>query len=282
MVDGGVPAIARRTVTGILSGSLVALFVLPIVALLAYTGGSGIVRAAGDAGFVTSLEFTLLSSAIAVLVGVGTGVPLGYVLARYRFRGRALIESVVLMPVVLPHLIVGIALLLLFAPTGPVGRFTAGLGVPVFDAIWGVVLVMVYVGASYVVLTSELAFRSVDAGSVESARSLGASPSEAFMTVTLPAAARGIVTGVLLMWARAVSEVGGFLILAYSITPSPPWGGPVTNPASVYVYNLYSISGLPGATGAAGLLVVIALGIFLAIRILDRSGRLWPRGGPLP
>ncbi|MCI4364767.1 MAG: ABC transporter permease [Thermoplasmata archaeon] len=266
-------ATIARVVAGILSASLVGLFVLPLVALVAYTGWDGILSAAGNGGFRTALEFTLLASAIAVGLGLLTGVPLGYVLARYRFPGRSIVESLVLVPVVIPHLVVGIALLLLFAPGNPVGGWVASLGIPVFDGTWGVVLVMMYVGSSYVVLTSQLAFRSVDDDVLESARSLGATPSEAFLTVTLPSAARGILTGALLMWARGVSEVGGFIILAYAIYPSPPWNGPVTNPASVWILNYYSID--PSlAVGAAALLVLVALALFLAIRLVDRTGIL--------
>jgi molybdate/tungstate transport system permease protein len=275
-------AIARRVVAGGLAASLLLLFVLPLAALFVYAGAGGLFRAATDRGFLTSIEFTLLASGIAVALGLLTGVPLGYVLARYRFPGRALVESIVLLPVVVPHLIVGIALLLLLAPTAPLGAFVASLGIPIFDAIGGVVLVMLYVGGAYVVLTSELAFRSVDEGTLEAARSLGATPTEAFVTVTLPLAFRGILTGGLLMWARGVSEVGGFLILAYAIFPSPPWNGTVTNTASVYVYNLYSIAGLPGAAGASAVLVLVALAIFLGVRLLDRGGLAWMRGGWLP
>jgi len=270
--------LAGRVLAAVLSASLVGLFVLPLVALFFYAGWGGISFALGSGGFRTSIEFTLLASGLAVAIGLLTGVPLGYVLARYRFWGKGLVESIVTIPVVVPHLVVGIALLLLFAPTSPLGAFTASLGIPIFDAIWGVVLVMVYVGASYVVLTSELAFRAVDDEVLEAARSLGAGPGEAFATVTLPAAARGILTGALLMWARGVSEVGGFLILAVAINPSIPWNGPVTQPASVWIYGYWGIDPA-AAAGASAVLVLVALAIFLGVRILDRSGLSWIRGG---
>ncbi|HYA10433.1 MAG TPA: ABC transporter permease [Thermoplasmata archaeon] len=265
-------------VAGLLSASLIALFVLPLAALFADAGASGLVAAAGDRAFQTSVEFTLLASGVAVGLGVVTGVPLGYLLARYRFPGRSAVESIVLVPVVIPHLVVGLALLLLLAPTAPLGVAVARLGIPVFDATAGVILVMLYVGASYVVLSSEIAFRSVDEELLESARSLGASPTEAFLSVTLPSAARGIVTGALLMWARGVSEVGGFLILAYAVAPSFPWSGPVTNTASVFIFDYYGIAP-SAAVGFASVLVLISLAIFLGVRFLDRSGLAWARGG---
>ena len=265
-------------VAGALSASLLALFVLPLVALFADAGWSGLVAAAGDRAFQTTVEFTLLASGLAVGLGVLTGVPLGYVLARYRFPGRSVVESLVLVPVVIPHLVVGLALVLLLAPSAPLGAVVAHLGIPVFDATAGVVAVMLYVGSSYVVLSSELAFRAVDEELLESARSLGASPAEAFLSVTLPSAARGIVTGALLMWARGVSEVGGFLILAYAVYPSFPWSGPVTNTASVFIFNFYGIAP-SAAIGFAAVLVLVSLAIFLGVRLLDRSGLAWARGG---
>ncbi len=272
MTGTSAPTLAARVVGALLAASLLGLFVLPLVALFEYAGVGGLVRAAQDGGFRTSLEFTLLASGIAVGLGVLTGVPLGYLLARHRFPGRSLVESLVLVPVVVPHLIVGIALLLLFEPNAPLGRLANALGVPLFDGIGGAILIMLYVGGSYVVLTSQIAFRSVDAATLESARALGATPSEAFATVTLPVAARGIATGALLMWARGVSEVGAFLIFAYGISPGGIWPGPLTSTAAVYVYTLYQIEGLPGSTGAAALLVLVALAIFLGVRLLDRSG----------
>ncbi len=274
-------ALAGRTLAAVLSASLLGLFVLPLFALVFYAGGGGLSFAFRDGGFRTSLEFTLLASGLAVAIGVGAGVPLGYVLARYRFPGKSWVESIVTVPVVVPHLVVGIALLLLFAPTGPVGAFTASLGIPVFDAIGGVVLVMLYVGSSYVVLSSAAAFRSVDPEVLESARSLGAGPGEAFATVTLPSAARGILTGALLMWARGVSEVGAFLILAASVYPSPPWTGPVTQPASVWIFGYWQINPADAA-GASAVLVLVALVIFLGVRLLDRSGLDWIGGGGGP
>ncbi len=263
------------------SASLVGLFVLPLVALFVYAGGSGLGVAAGDPGFRTALEFTLLASALAVGSGLLVGIPLGYALARFRFPGRRLLESVVMVPVVVPHLVVGIGLLLLFAPNGPVGHFAGALGIPVLDATAGVVLVMVYVGAPYIVLTSQLAFRAVDDEVLEAARSLGASPTEALVTVTLPSAARGILTGALLMWARGVSEVGGFLILAFAVSPSPPWSGPTTSTASVWIYSYWGIDPT-AAVGASALLVLVALAIFLAVRGFDRSGLSGLAGRWLP
>ncbi|EQD31120.1 binding-protein-dependent transport system inner membrane component, partial [mine drainage metagenome] len=190
------------------------------------------------------------------------------------------VSSAVTLPVLVPHLVVGLALLLWVMPGTVMGGLLDRAGLPVFDTIWGVVLVMVYVGASYTVLASEQAFLAIDRSMVEAVRTLGATPADAFLDVTLPLSLRGILAGALLTWARSISEIGGFLILAYTVIPSPPYGGPVTNPASVYIFNLYQEGALGAAASAAALLLLIALAAFVVVRLLERSGRLpWNRGG---
>lgn len=266
-----------------LGGSLLLLLVLPLLALLGAAPPSALMAAAEDPALQISLEFTLLASAISLGIILLLGVPLGYLLARRNFPGRSVVESAVTLPIVLPHLIAGMALLLLFAPDSPVGAVALRAGFPVFETIWGVVAVMVFVSAPYTVLSSQIAFQSAGTTVQEVARSLGASPAEAFAGVTLPLAARGILAGVVLSWARAVSEIGGFLVIAYTVYPAPPYSGPVTSPISVYVYNLYQVGDLPGAVAASALLVLVAFAVFVAVRLAARNGSpLWGRLGANP
>jgi molybdate/tungstate transport system permease protein len=271
-------AATPTAVAGLLSASLLAVFLLPLVALVEFASPAGIWNESADPQFWAALDATLFASGIAVGVSVLLGVPLGYLLARKNFPGKPLLRSAVLLPVMIPHLIAGLALLLWVAPAGPVARFATWAGIPIVDSIWAVVLVMVYVGASYTVLASELSFRRTDDETLEAARSLGATPTDAFLDVTLPTASRGILTGALLTWARGVSEIGAFLILAYAIYPGGPYSGPVTSPVSVYIYNLYGLN-LRAAAAAAALLVLFALAVFLIVQLAERWGRLpWRRG----
>ena len=265
----------------VLSGSLLLLFVIPIVALVAFAPLSAVGQAAADPAVQASLGFTLLASGLALGVSLGLGIPLGHLLARRQFRGKSIVESVVALPVVVPHLVAGLALFLAVRPGSPIGEALARAGLPVFDTMAGVLLVMVYVSSPYTVLASELAFRAVDARLLDAARSLGASPAVAARTVALPLALRGIVAGALLTWARSVSEIGGFLILAYTVYPGGLYWGPVTSPISVYIYTTYSID-LAAATATASLVVLLAFGLFLAVRLLERAGRLPWRAGALP
>jgi molybdate/tungstate transport system permease protein len=266
-----------------LSGSLLLLFLLPIFALFTYAPVSRIVAAAGNAQVREAIGVTLYASGIAVLASALLAIPLGYLLARKRFFGRALVESVVGLPVVVPHLMVGLGLFLLVLPGSPLYAFTNAVGFPVYDTIWGVVLVMAVVSAPYTVLASQLSFEAVDGRVLESARSLGAGPGTTFLTVTLPVALRGIVAGLLLTWARAVSEIGGILILAYAIYPGGPYNGPVTNTISVYIYNLFQQGDLADAAAVSSLFLLIAFALFLAVRLGERTGWVpWRRGDLAP
>ena len=256
-----------------LSGSLLLLFLLPLYALFTYAPPGEIWAAANDPAVRTALWLTLLASGVAVLAAVVFAIPLGYLLARRTFPGRSVVESVVALPVVVPHLLVGLGLFFLVVPGSPLYRFTTAIGFPVYDTIWGVVLVMVFVSAPYTVLASDLSFRAVDARALEAARSLGAGPVTAFLTVTLPVALRGIVAGLLLTWARAVSEIGGILILAYTVYPGGPYTGPVTSTISVLVYDLFQNGNLKDAAAVSSL--------FLLVRVGERFGWLPCRRGEL-
>ncbi|HTT34272.1 MAG TPA: ABC transporter permease [Thermoplasmata archaeon] len=277
----GAAQAAARGLRLVASGSLLALFVVPIVALALYPPLDTVLAEAADPAVRASVAFTLLASGIALAVTLLLGVPLGHLLARRKFPGRSVVEAAVALPVVVPHLIAGLAILLAFAPQSPLGALAVRLGVPVFATVWGVVLVMVYVSAPYTVLASELAFRAVDDRLLETARSLGASPTAATRTIALPLALRGIVAGALLSWARAVSEIGGLLIVAYTVYPSGPYAGPVTSPISVYIYTVYQIS-LAQAAAISVVFVLVAFALFVLVRLVERAGGLPWRAGALP
>lgn len=291
MSNGGSAPGRRRLRTGpywlalqiALSGSLLLLLILPIVALFTYAPVSRIVAAAENGYVREAIGLTLYASGIAVLATALLAIPLGYLLARRRFPGRSVVESLVALPVAVPHLMVGLGLFLLVLPGSPLYQFTNAIGFPIYDTIWGVVLVMAVVSAPYTVLASQLSFEAVDARVLEAARSLGAGGATVFITVTFPTALRGIVAGLLLTWARAVSEVGGILILAYTIYPGGPYNGPVTNTVSVYIYDLFNAGDLVDAAAVSSLFLLIAFALFLAVRIGERSGWLpWRRGDLTP
>lgn len=273
----GIPWIVLQLV---LSGSMLLLLLLPIYALFTYAPPSEILAAASDPVVATAIGLTLFASGVTVLVSLVLAVPFGYLLARRSFPGKSVVESAVALPIAVPHLMVGLGLFLALAlPASPLYRFTNAIGFPLYDSFWGVVAVMVVVSAPYTVLASQLAFGAVDGRVLEAARSLGAGPANAFLTVTFPLALRGIVTGLLLTWARAVSEIGGILILAYTVYPGGPYTGPVTSTISVLVYDLFQSGNLKDAAAVSAVFLMIAFAVFLGVRLGERSGWVpWRRG----
>ena len=267
----------------VLAGSLLLLFLLPLYALFTYAAPGDVWAAAHNPAVQSALDLTFLASGLAVLAAILFAIPLGYLLARRPFPGRSVVEAVVALPVVVPHLLVGLGLFLLVLPGTPLFRFTNAVGIPVYDTVWGVVLVMVFVSAPYTVLAADLSFRAVDARALEAARSLGAGPVTAFLTVTFPIALRGIVAGLVLTWARSVSEIGGILILAYTVYPAGPYSGPVTSTVSVLVYNLFQSGDLRDAAAVSSLFLLVAFALFLVVRIGEGAGWLpWRRGELTP
>lgn len=262
------------SVTG-LAGLLVAFLLLPLVALGTSVAPSAIVGQLSNRTVETSLAYTLLASLLALGLSFALGVPLGYVLARRTFPGKSLVESIVLLPLVLPHLIAGLALLMLLGPDAPLGLLLARAGVPVWDTIWGVVAVMTYVSASYLVSASQAAFRAIDPDLVGVARTLGASRGDAFLTVSLPLSLRGILRGAGLSWARSLSEIGGLLVLGYAVYPWPAGTQqPVWSPISIYIFQTYQISPSE-AFATAALLLLLALSVFLLVRVAEWGGSIW-------
>jgi molybdate/tungstate transport system permease protein len=217
--------------------------------------GSAIADPAVRAAFV--LTFVCATSATAI--GAVLGVPLGYLLARREFPGKRWVEAVLDLPVVIPHPVAGIALLLVFGRATALGRAATAAGLPVVSAPLGIIVCMLFVSLPFMVNGARDGFIAVDPRLEAVARTLGAGPLATALRISLPLAARAIVSGAVLMWARAVSEFGAIAIVTY-------------NPkvASVLVYERFTTYGLDGALPPAALLLGVALAVFVALRALAR------------
>ena len=168
----------------------------------------------------------LLISTCAALAGV----PLGWWLARTRMRAVGLVRSVIVMPMILPPVVAGIALLSVFGRRGIIGQHLLdwwGVSIPFTRT--AVVLAQVFVSIPFLVLAVESAFRQLDAGLEDAARTLGASPIRVFLTIALPGARPAVVAGAALAWARSLGEFGASITFAGSFP-----GRTQTLPMSVY------------------------------------------------
>ncbi|MBW2273827.1 MAG: molybdate ABC transporter permease subunit [Deltaproteobacteria bacterium] len=164
-----------------------------------------------------ALEMTLLTlrvAAVATLASAPAAIALGYALARRRLPAIPVIEAVIALPMVLPPVAVGLALLLLLGPNGPLGALFARMGVEIVFTWWAAVLAAAVVGFPLLVRACEQSFAEVDPRYEQMSRTLGAGPVATFFRVTLPMARRGVLYGSLLSFSRAMGEFGATALVA--------------------------------------------------------------------
>jgi molybdate/tungstate transport system permease protein len=245
-------------------GLLIALIVLPLLRLGVSSSASSLGSAAASAEVRGAIFLSLQDAAITAAIATLLGVPLAYLLAFRRIPAAGLVQALVDLPLAVPHTVAGIALLFLLGRTGWVGAPAGRLGLSFYGSQAGIVAAMLFVSAPFAVNSARIAFEAIDPDLERAARSLGASRAHAFWRVILPLAARGVATGAVLVYARAIAEFGAVVILAYY---------PVTAP--VEIYNLFLRSGLTQSGAAAVLLLLVALATFLVFRALASGRALW-------
>ncbi|MEP6617844.1 MAG: ABC transporter permease [bacterium] len=256
----------RAATMGVAGGSavLLALLVLPVGALVLRGGAEGLRQLGSDRELRQALALTVASATSATFVAVLLGTPLAYLLARGRMPAGALVSALVELPLLIPHPVAGIALLLAFGRASPVGGVLAHAGLAVVGSPLGIGLAMLFVAAPLYISAARESIARVDERYEAVARTLGDSTWRAVRRVTLPLARRGLSSAAVVMWARAVSEFGAIVILTY-------------NPkvASVLSYDRFTAFGLDAALPVAAVLVLLALVPLLMLRSL-RSGGTMP------
>ena len=245
----------------LLGGLLVVFIILPMVRLALATSAGGLAGAIRNPDVRASIQLSLKDALAAAAIATLCGVPLAWVLARKHFPGKGLVEGIVDLPLAVPHTAVGIALLFVFGRKGWIGAPAGHLGISFFGTEWGIIVGMMFVSAPFVVDTVRVAIEDVDPRLEQAARTLGASQWQTFRHVTLPLSTRGVLSGFVLAYARAISEFGAVVILAYF---------PMTAP--VEVYDLYLQKGLDESAAAAVLLLIVTLATFLVFRSLTAGG----------
>jgi len=243
----------------------VAVLVVPLVGLVVETPWSSLWSRLQDSAVVSALRLSLITATLAMTVCLLVGVPLAWVLARVQFRGRRLLRALVTVPLVLPPVVGGIALLVTYNRTGP-------LGGPVYDVVGfqlpfstaAVVLAQTFVALPFLVLSVEGALRSTGGPFDEVAATLGASRWSTFRRVTLPLAGPGIASGAVLAWARALGEFGATITFAGN-RPD------VTRTMPLEIYTTYN-------TDREGALILSLLLLVASVAVLAGMRERWMGG----
>ena len=254
-----------RFAVWLLAALALALVLAPVGVLVARGVTQADIGAALTGRFVyAAVQLSLITSGIAVAAIVALGTPTAYLLARRRFPGRALVDAVIDLPIVLPPVVGGLALLLVLGRQGPVGGALAGAGIDVAFTTAAVVLAQMFVAAPFYIRAARAGFESVDQRLEAVSATLGARPWRTFRRVTVPLALPSLAGGAVMAWARALGEFGATIMFAGNVA-----GRTQTMPLAI----LEAMeSDANAALAIAVVLAAIALAVLIAFRGLARAG----------
>jgi molybdate/tungstate transport system permease protein len=219
----------------------------------------GFIEACVDPSVISSIILTLYTSFIATLIAMIIGTPLAYVLARHDFPGKSAVESIIDVPVIIPHTVAGMALYAFFMRRSAVGTAFSNIGIIFEDSMWGIVVAMLFVSTPFYVNAAREGFQSINPRLERVARTLGASQWKAFYRITLPLAVRHLLSGAVMAWARGISEFGAVIMIAFY---------PMIVPTLIFYE--FTTHGLKGSQPIAVLMILVCFSIFIILRVFTR------------
>jgi len=244
-----------------LLGGIALLFIVaPLLNMFLSTELDGIFSASRDKEVTGSIFLTLWVSLAATLVCSVFSVPLAYVIARKKSRLKNILIAIISIPIIIPHSAAGIALLGLVSKDTAVGRTADALGLSFIDSPLGIGLAMAYVSIPFLIISAINGFSEVPENLENAARNLGASKFRTFYTIALPLAKRSVLSGLILMFSRGISEFGAVIMLAYFPTITP-----------ILIYDRFTSFGLANARPIAVIFILICLVIFFFFYLITHK-----------
>ena len=278
MIDEPRRVPARRGATGPVRGSraagasasiaaraLAALFALflglPVVALVARAiARRSLAIALASPVVLDALGLSLVTTAISLVITVALGLPLAFVLARRRFRGKGWLEAIVDLPIVLPPSVAGLALLLVFGRRGLLAAPFELLGFSIPFTTVAVILAQTFVSAPFFIRSARTGIAGVDRDLEDAARVDGASERQLFRSITVPLAGAALAAGLVMTWARSLGEFGATIMFAGNVEGR-------TQTLPLVVYSEFQGGDLDASIAAAAILVIAAFGVLVAVRV---------------
>jgi molybdate transport system permease protein len=261
----------ERSLTAL--AALFALFLgLPVLTLVARAILDGsFALAIASPVVLDALWLSLLTTAISLVITVTLGLPLAFVLARRRFRGKGLVAAIVDLPIVLPPSVAGLALLLVFGRRGLLAAPFGMLGVSVPFTTIAVILAQTFVSAPFFIRSARTGIAGVDRDLEDAARVDGASERQLFRAITVPLAAAALAAGLTMSWARSLGEFGATIMFAGNVEGR-------TQTLPLVVYGEFQGGNLDASIAAAAILVSAAFGVLVAVRVFHWGRVLDARG----
>jgi len=242
-------------------GGLVLLFIVaPLISMFVNCSAAELTQTAKDPEVRNSIRLTLWTSMAATVLFAFAAIPFSYLLARKNFPLKGIVTGIVDLPIVIPHSAAGLALLSVVSKSGLFGRAADKIGFNFVGTSAGIIAAMAFVSIPYLINSARDGFHAVPVRLEKAALNLGASPLRVFLTISVPLASRSIISGLILMWARGMSEFGAVLIIAYH---------PMITP--VLIYERFGAFGLKYARPVAVIFVSVCLVFFIILRLLARE-----------
>ncbi len=243
----------------LITGWIVIFFVaFPIINTFTWTEYHLVWDALREPEVLTVIFRSIRTATITTFVTAFLSIPSAYYLVRHDFRFKKFVESVVDIPMVLPHTVAGIALLTVLSPKSFFGGFLEEHGIEVLGTELAIVIAMAFVSLPLMFNACKEAYKWIPVRLENVSRSLGASHWETFIRVTLPLASKDIISGMILTWARAISEFGAVIVLAYHPMIAP-----------TMIYERYTTYGMIYAVPVTVILLIISLAIFVVLRLVS-------------
>jgi molybdate transport system permease protein len=233
---------------------------LPIVAVFLNTSPARLIDQLREPESRDALWLSFKTTSIAMAIILVVGTPAAYFLATRRFRGRALVVTLIELPLVLPPAVAGIALLAALGPKGILGGLVEDAGIRLVLETAGVVVALTFVAAPFYLRQAQTSFAALDPTWLDASRTLGASEARTFARVAVPAAAPGLAAGGALALGRALGEFGATLVFAGSFRG-------ITQTVPLAIYDRFSTD-FDGALALSAVLVVISAGILLGVKLV--------------
>ncbi len=209
-----------------------------------------------------AIRLSMISCTLTAVLSLWVAVPIGYVMSRYRFPGKTLLDSLLDIPIVLPPLVIGLSLLVLFQT--PPGRAIEDAGAGFTYAIPGVILAQFMVACAFAVRTMRATFDQINPRQEQVALTLGCTRSQAFWSVVLPSAGRGVLTAGTLAWARSLGEFGPILVFCGATRMR-------TEVLPTTVFLELSVGNIEAAVAVSLIMVLAAILVLLIVRFFGRA-----------
>ena len=242
-------------------GGMALLFIVaPILVMFLNTTPKEIFETIKDKEVQQSIWLTLSVSFVSTIIFAIAAIPLSYLLARKDFFAKRLVLGIIDLPIVIPHSAAGIAILGFISRDSVIGQIASGFGINLVGNPTGIAIAMAFVSIPYLITAARDGFVAVPERLEKAALNLGASPARVFFNISLPLASRNIISGLILMFARGMSEFGAVVIVAYH---------PMITP--VLIYERFGAFGLSYARPVSVVFIIVCLIFFALLRMLAKE-----------